>query len=1179
MIWGVLKTIGSHQITKVMRCILILMCLTVLHTYAANSYSQTARLSVELNNVTIQDVLDEIEDQSEFYFLFNKKLVDVDRKIDISVDNQDVQTTLARVFSGTNTDYIVIDRQIVLSPVSYLKKFKEPEPQAVLQEKTIRGTVTDESGNPLPGVTIVVKGTGIGTISDDQGSYELQVPEDAEILTYSFVGMRSQEVEIMDRTTINVEMEQAVIGIDEVVAVGYGTQRRATLTGSVTQVAGDEVLKDKGTTNMAAALQGTIPGLTITRNSSRPGNEGIDITLRGGISVNETHPMIVIDGVEAYQWELSQINMNDVESISVLKDASAAIYGTKAGAGVILINTKRGTAGKPKLTYSGRGNANIVGKRFPVADGETFGKMFVHATENDAYALLDEDGNPQYSWWMWPEEVWRSFAAGEKWEGVAGRWRIFDPSASTDQFDAVYGTTWGQSHNLAFNAGNEDARVMASLGYTDDRSLVDIVYDGQKKYNFRTNADYQINDFIHTALNVSFDKRNVSMPTLGVGYGVWDFYVFPLYNPYGQFYDTFGGRNLLAHMTEGGRTNNSEQLFRLGGDLNIDLNMITEGLSVTGSANVRNRNYNGITRRTRVTMYDWSGETQTEDGFPDYSRESGAIFNQTSDNRLYVRNTQISELFQTYNAFLNYDRTFSSHHVKVMTGMIAEKSHYQRLYGYRENMIVDELDDINLGDPTTAENSGGSHEEGLISYLGRFNYDYEGTFLIEGLFRRDGSSRFSPENRWANFYGISGGIRLSEFTFVQNWNVFDHLKLRASYGETGSQTGIAYYDYISSISSGVTVFGYTGEKHPTSWISSMTSEDRTWERVATTNLGIDFTVLNNRLSGVVELFNRANTGMLISVTYPQTLGASAPKTNSGNFTARGWETQLNWRDNAGDFSYNVGLSLSDARTEVTEFTGAIAISRGLNNRVGGSSFIEGRPLNAIYVYQTDGYLQSREEVDAYYDEITAEEGGEHPVQGTSDQLTPGCVKKVDLNGDGRITTDDLYYYGDANPHYTFGITLGARYRNFDFSMFIQGVGQQHMVRDGALSSPFYYFWANQNATFWGKTWTPENTDASFPIMSLRSKPRNNWNYKWYNDINIPNTWYARAKNVVLGYTLPGSMTRRILVENLRVYVAGDNLFEVSNVKDGFDPESPSGTNQGNMDVFARTLLFGVDITF
>lgn len=1048
--------------------------------------------------------------------------------------------------------------------------------QSVQQAGVVKGQVVDETGEPIIGASVQMKGTTTGIITDLDGSFTLTGVTKGTLVV-SFVGYKTQEIPIAGKTQFKIVLREDNEILDEVVVVGYGVQKKATLSGSVAQVRGDEVLKGKATQSMASALQGTIPGLSITRTSSRPGNEGTSITLRGGISVNSTSPMILIDGVEAYEWELSQINPNDVESISVLKDAAAAIYGTKAGAGVILVTTKRGKEGKAKVTYSGSVHANLVGKRFPVASGQEWAQMLVEATTNDAYAYL-KDGEPQWSWWMWPEDIWRKMAAGERYEGVVGGlWRVLDPTS--DQFDAVYGNTWGQSHTVTLSGGNDKVKVMTSLGYANDRSLIDLVYDGQKKYNFRTNVDYKINDWVKTEFNLSYDKRHTSTPQQGIGHGIQDFYIFPLYNEYGQYYDTFGGNNLLAKLDEGGRNNNTEEMLRMGGKLTLDLNKLVKGLSLSTSANIRMRHHKQIQRQTHVTMYDWSGETESADGLPDYSQGTGSIKTRSKDSDCWVKNTREEVLYQTYNAFINYNNSFADHTVGVMLGMTGEKTHYEKNYAYRKNMMVDDLDDINLGDATTAEATGGSNEVGMISYLARLNYDYRGIYLLEGLFRRDGSSKFIKDNRWANFAGVSGGIRFSEFDWVKQWNIFDNLKLRASYGETGSQTGISNYDYISTISTGTNIFGFNGTKVPTAWVSAMTSTDRSWERVATTNFGIDFALLNNRLSGSFEYYIRENKGMLIAMTYPATIGASAPKSNSGNFQAKGWEFMLNWNDRIGkDFKYNVGLTLADAKTEITQYNGAIAIGTGVNNKVGGSSFIEGKPLNAIYVYKTNGYLQSQEEVNAYYKEITQASGGIHPAQNTSNQLTPGCVRKVDLSGDGRITTDDLYYYGDANPHLQFGINLGASYKNLDFSMFIQGVGKQNVIREGQLSSPWYSGWTNQNATFMGNTWTEDNTDARYPIMS-RNGSRNNWNYKQHNDINVSNCWYARAKNVVLGYTLPKSWLNKVAVENLRLYISADNLFEFSNVKDGFDPESKAATGQGNVDVYARTVSFGIDLTF
>lgn len=1041
---------------------------------------------------------------------------------------------------------------------------------SAMAQVKITGVVKDASGETLIGATVREKGSSGGTVTDLDGRFTLDVKSKSSELEISYIGHVTKEVVVGKKNYLDVVLESDSKLIDEVVVVGYGVQKKATLSGSVTQVRGDEVLAGKATQSMASALQGTIPGLTITRTSSRPGNEGTNITLRGGISVNDdaNSPMIIIDGVEAYEWELSQINPNDVESISVLKDAAAAIYGTKAAGGVILVTTKRGKEGRVKVSYSGSVHANVVGKRYPLANGLEWCQMHNQAVQNDYKYGADHT----YGWKLsWPQEVWESLANGERIEGmVNGDYRVLDPYA--DQFDAVYGTTWGQSHNITVNGGNDKIKVMTSLGYAADRSLIDVAYDGQKKYNFRTNLDYKISDMLKTEFNISYDKRNTSSPSQGVGQGVQDMYLFPIYNEYGQFYDTFGNNNVVAKMVDGGRNNNTEEIIRLGGKLTLDLNKYVSGLTFVTSANYRIRHHKLIDRKTHVTMYDWAYESSSIDGYPDYSKGTGAVHYKSGDNDCSVANTNEETFYQTYNALMNYNRSFGNHNIAVMSGLTGEKLRWEKYYQYRKGMINDELDDIKLGDVTTTQADGGRNEVGMVSWIGRLNYDYKGIYLVEGLFRRDGSSRFAKNNRWANFYGLSGGVRFSEFEWMKNLHVFDNLKLRASYGETGSQGGIGAYDYYSTISRGNTVFGFDGKKVNTAWISSMTSNDRTWERVATTNMGLDFAVLNNRLSGTFEYYIRKNNDMLISLTYPSILGAKAPKTNSGGYRSNGWELQLNWNDKIGkDFEYNVGFSLADARTKVTNYEGAVSITWGKNK------IVEGKPINSIYVFRTDGYLQTEQDVADYYPTINGK-GTLAPTQNSNDQLRPGCVKKVDLNKDGAITVDDLEYIGDSNPHFQFGVNLGAKYKGFDFSAFIQGVGQQKLVREGNLRGPFVSWWMNQNRVYLTDTWREDNTDARFPILSFNGSV-NNWNYSQYNDVNVMNAWYARLKNVVLGYTLPKTLLNKVGLERIRFYISADNLAEITKTADKFDPEAQASTGLGKVDCYARTFSFGIDVTF
>ena len=1042
---------------------------------------------------------------------------------------------------------------------------------AYAQQKTVSGKIVDEDNQPMPGVTVVVKGTSQGTVSDMDGIFTISGVSSESVLTISFVGMLTQEIAVGDQTTINVALKTDAVGLEEVVVVGYGTQAKATLTGSVAQVKGEDMIKGKGTSSAALALQGEVPGLIVTRNSSRPGNEGIDIKIRGDISVNGTGPLILLDGLEIPEWQLSTINSNDIETYSVLKDGAAAIYGTKAAGGVILITTKKGQAGDIKVSYNGEYQMSFASD-FPVANLNEWAQLWLVAGDNDGIDFMDSDGNMNTA-----ASNYRFFTRDELVSIIDGTMPMAPESyywlgkdrylADINQYDEVYGTTGSQRHNLSISGGNKRATYRTSLGYSDERSPIDFVYDGAKKYNFRTNVTYKINDIISTDFNVSYDNRLVNEPTQGVGEGVQDMYIFPMYNPQGQYYDTFGANNMLAKLDEGGRTKNKEEIFRLGGRINLDLDKYVKGLSFNYQGNVSSRRGRKTARKTSVTMYDWEGNVS---------------YTPTTLLTSYVKINETEVFFQNHVMQGLWKRSFGDHNVGVMLGVTAEEQQVNKYYMYRSNMASDELDDLNTGDVSTQENAGGSYAESLLSYIGRLNYDYKGIYLAELLGRRDGSSRLHPDYRWKNFYGASVGVRLSEMGFLKD-GIFQNLKVYGSYGETGSVTGIGTYDYISNISTGDTQFGSTPALENTAWIGSMTSTDRTWERVAKTNFGIDYALLDSRLSGSLQYFINKNNDMLVAVTYPQVLGATAPKTNSGDFTTKGWEVSANWRDEVGDFTYNVGLSVWDSRSEVTRMEGKTAIKKGVN------SIVEGDPLNAIYVYETDGILQTEEEVLNYYNEIafvdpsdqnTYKDGANAllPTYRSANRLVPGTVKKIDTNGDGIISTDDLTYYGDANPNYSSGLNLGLEYKNFDFSAFFQGVGQQYIVRSGALAWPFAKWWMNQNDAFLGTTWTADNTNAAYPA-SFYNGWRKNWNFAHTNDINVVNAKYVRAKVITLGYTIPQTILSRTGIDNVRVSVTGNDLFVISNVKDGMDPEMGTSANQGNTVPYYSTLMFGLDITF
>ncbi|MDF9799332.1 TonB-linked SusC/RagA family outer membrane protein [Catalinimonas alkaloidigena] len=1056
---------------------------------------------------------------------------------------------------------------------------------AFAQEQTISGKVNDENGDGLPGVNILVKGTTVGTVTDIDGNYKLTVSENASTLVFSSIGFTSEETAIDGRSVINVELLPDVQSLSEVVVVGYGTQKKTTLTGSISQVSG-EVLQTKGTSSAAQSLQGEVPGVVVTRTSSRPGQEGLDIKIRGDISVNGVSPLVVLDGLIIPEWQLSTINPNDIESISVLKDAAAAIYGTRAAGGVILVTTKKGKQGKVQVDYSGQYQLNFAND-YPLANLNEWAQLWLEAGDNDNIFYRDADGNEVEA-----ASNYRFFTRDELVSIIDGSMPMAPESyfwlgqdrhlADVNQYDAVYGTTSSQRHNLSLSGGNESVVYRTSFGYNNERSPIDFVYDGAKRFNFRTNLSYQVNDMLSSDFSVSYDDRLIDGPLQGVGEGVQDMYIFPMYNPLGQYYDTFGGNNMLAKLDEGGRVNTRDKILRLGGKLNLDLDKHVKGLSFSYDVNVGLRNTERKERKTSVTMYDWEGNVS---------------YTPTTLLNSFVKLYQTEDVTLMHALQGNYRFSLGKNNFGLTVGATAQKDEDTRNFMSRSNMASDELDHINTGDITTAVNGGsvtnsngnrfntGSSTIGLVSYLGRLNYDYNGIYLFEALARRDGSSRLHPDFRWKNFYGASAGIRLSEMRFMQE-GFFDNLKLRASYGETGSVTGIGAYDYISNMGAGSTIFGAPPSLVNTAWISGITTTNRTWERVSTINTAIDFTILNNRLNGTAEYFIRENNDMLVNITYPLVLGANAPKTNSGDFTTKGWEVSLNWNDRVGSFNYNIGLMAWDSRSEVSRMEGANTILRGLNS-VSDGEIIEGKPLNPIYTYVTDGILTTEEEVLDYYnqygfasldDQNSMKSGTILPQYRSPDRLVPGTVKRVDVNEDGVINEDDLVYFGDANPHYSFGIRLGAQWKGFDFSAFFQGVARQNILREGGLAFPFSRWWMNQNSAFLGQTWSEDNRDAPWPAIFYNGH-RKNWNYGHPNDINVVKASYLRAKVLSLGYTLPQDLISRAGIDRVRFSLTANDLFVISNVKDGMDPEQKSSAHQGDTVPYVSTLIFGFELTF
>ncbi len=1055
------------------------------------------------------------------------------------------------------------------------------EMQTVMQSGSIKGQVVDATGEPVIGASVMVKGSTNGTITDVEGNFTLSGVPGSGVLVISYIGYKTEELSVKGKTSLKITLSEDSKALDEVVVVGYGVQKKASLTSAISQV-GAEVFKDRGVNNAGIALQGAVPGVVVTRSSTRPGSEGLSMKVRGNISVNDLNgsgvdtsaPLVIIDGVTGSLNELSQMDPNNIESMSVLKDASAAIYGSRSAYGVVLVTTKRGK-GKPKINYNGSVSTTVDGLRVPLTNAYEWLTMFKEAQTNDALAVgnVDDKGNPIINWWIFQnyggEELYNKILSAAQ-TGVGftneqdGKTVYYQP---TDLQDYMYGQATSNKHTLSISGSDEKFTYYAALGYSNAQSQLKVAEDGEKKWNGRINASYQPSKLFKVETGVSYDKQKVITPRSGVGGGWNDMYFWPIYNEKGQFYDTFGYRNPVAFIKDGGNVKNQLETFRANLAVDFDLSEYVKGLSFRATGAYKKVERNKATIKQEVTTYDWAGvQTAKKDGPGEHKEELEWWTN------------------QNYGIYANYVNTFADvHNVSAMVGVNAEQEDYKKVTAWRNGGFLypgsglEDLD-VTIGGTGYEGSGGGANSWGLVSYMARLNYDYDSKYLVEVLGRRDGSSKLFPDYRWKNFYSVSAGWRISEEKFMKSLTFLNNLKIRYNYGKTGSINGIGNYEAYATMKTGSYIFGDANVAQTSVWLNSMTSPLRTWETINSHDVGVDFAFFNNRLSGNFDWFQKTNDGMFIQVAYPSILGASAPKTNDGKFRTHGWELQMDWRDQVGKVNYNIGFQLGDYKSKILNLNTVAVPAAGINRT------LEGYPLNSIFAFKTDGIFQNQQEVDDYYakyyyeaDGTTMKSGNIIPQNNpkSTNRLRPGARKLVDVDGDGVITKDDIVYMGDNNPHFSFGVRMGLEWKGIDFNAFFQGVGSQKVMRGGNLYGPFVSNYTNQVNIYMGKTWTEEYPDAEYTMLS-RDQDFNKWNYQ-NRDVSVMNGRYVRLKSLVVGYTLPQVWTSKAGLSKVRIYFSGEDLWEWTSIKDGYDPEFGEASN--NTFPFSRLLSFGLDLTF
>ena len=1150
---------------RIMKLTTVLLLVFVFQTFAVVGYAQRTQLTLDMKNTSVEDALYEIEQQSDYVFLYNRDLIDVSRKSNLKVKNAKIETVLQQLFEGSGVGYQVIDRQVVLSVKS-----------AQQQNRTVTGKVTDSSGQSLPGVTVVVKGTTRGTISDFDGNYTIDdVPSDGT-LVFSFVGMRTQEVLVGAQLSINVILEEAAIGIEEVVAVGYGTQKRVNLTGAVTQVKMDEVLGDRPVTSVASALQGTIPGLQVTGGAA-PGQSKI-LNIRGITSIaslgdaptTSGEPLVLIDNVPG---SIELLNPEDIESISVLKDAaSAAIYGARGAFGVILITTKKAKKGEAfSLNYNTNMAFQTAINRPQQASVERYLETmkdflntpllnnvniddylgYVRSYNENPDAFLANHPNAYFQDGRFlpeGEEYYYYLTAGDPQEAILDK----------------YG--FQQTHNISATGGTETLSYRMAMGYTDQDGPLVSNKDNFDRINLTSYISADVTSWMTQSLDVSFTKSNRSYVENSNIFRT----SYPVITPSGSMPASYDVEGAVFPVF-------APENFLIYGDPS---KWVTENTRLFSRTALHPfKGFEGI--------FEYTYETKNRD----YKRYTNAVDmitisnqldNTSGDPRYY--NDKSSTVLSSINTYGSYEKEIGrGHNLKIMAGYSQETRDYELLSADRNEMINPEKPSfssatgiINLYDQYV--------QYAIRSAFFRLNYNYKDRYLLEVNGRYDGSSKFPTDTRFGFFPSVSAGWRLDSESFMDWSNDWlDLAKIRASYGELGNQSGVAEYGYMPVMDAELAPWLVAGQRPTTLNPPSLVRTDYSWEVVRTLDFGIDLALLNSRLSSTFDWYQRNTIGMLApGVQLAAVVGANAPDQNAADLETKGWELNVQWKDRIGDWHYGVGFNLYDSKTVITKYDNEAGLFYDASTN---SNYREGMEIGEIWGYVTDGFYTADD-----FEDLTnfVLKDGVPSLNGYT--AKPGDVKFVNLDGDEEnvISTGENTVYepgdrkiiGNSTPRYQYGINANGGWKGFDFSVLLQGTGKRDAwIRNDLMFGPGLHYVGvyEDNLDYWkpvdreAGNYTAVNPGAYLPRIYGENENRGS-NYRTQTKY-LSDASYLRVKNITLSYTFPKQTMSRIGLGTGKIFFSGENMFTFSSLTKGIDPE-----RLGWGYPFYATYSFGINLT-
>ncbi|MFA5329149.1 MAG: TonB-dependent receptor [Prolixibacteraceae bacterium] len=1102
------------KILRVMKLMMVLICFVGLLSSFGKSYSQNTKLSVEFKSSTIESVLNYIESRTDYSFMYDNKKIDVSRKINISAKDKTVEAILDQLFDN-GVSYKMIGKHIIIT-----HREEQPSISSDQQQKSISGKVTDSSGAPIPGVSIVVKGTTTGTITDSNGNYSLSnIPENAT-LQVSFVGMKTQEIQVAGKTTIAVVMEEETIGIDEVVAVGYGTQKKVNLSGSVSSVS-SETLAKSSVQNTANLLQGRMPGLEIIQPSGKPGNDDPSIRIRGigsyGASIS---PLVLIDGIAG---SLASIAPDNIETVTVLKDAaSASIYGARAANGVILITSKNAKNGESSLEYTlnvGIQNATRIPEF--IWNSAEYMEMYNSArlrngqtafyTQEQIDSYKNATDRTQYPNFNWPEYYFKTAT--------------------------VY------NHTLNFAKATEASKFRLGLNYSDQDGILPVFKS--KKFTANLNYENQILKGVNigSTINLFYNTRTEPQANDDFSLIKGIYGRSPLASPFlpdgrkasGRAYSTEPFSTIAPiTFTNGKREYDTytanAQVFAI-----ID---IAKGLQWESKGAVGF--YNGFSKLRAYSTASQYYYYQKLPGEEDYTIDQSV----GDPFTLGLSNNYSVTIVPTLNSVLRYNTNINRHAIGAMLGYEQTSSYTRSIYGYRQTFASDHLDELDAGSSVGQNLNGTSSEWALQSFFGRVNYAFKDRYLFEGNMRYDGTSRVQAAHRWGIFPSFSGAWRISEESFIKdNLKWINNLKIRGSYGILGNQ-GIGDYPYQSVFSFKNYSYGSIVDQGVV--VTKMTDKNLQWEKTKILNFGIDADAFNGLIGIGLDWYKKDTYDILAKIPVALSVGVDGPVSNNGKLQNKGLELELRHSNRIGELHYNVNFQVAGFKNKLVSI---VTPTKGVNE--------VGLPYNSFYLYEWEGIFQSQDEID------------NSATQNNNPK--PGDLKIKDQNGDKIIDANDRRSY-DPYPQFSYSLNMNLEWKRFNLSIFLQGVEGSHVLLSDYANFPFREG-IPPKAEF-RNAWTSENHSNSIPAIHTFDYVGV---YGYTSTYLLKNSSYLRLKNIYLSYALPERILHPLKMKEMSVYFSGDNLVTFSNFDDG-DPEVSQGTSVYQYPQ-VRSMNVGVKIKF